>query len=164
MLLQQTIDPAPAARLAAMVEQYLTAGGSIDQLPGPTFTPPPPRKHPATGAKKPRKELLPAHIRRYRESGPKVLELFDRGATIREISREVGRTDSFVHSCLDYFGIDARAVRAEQKEAELKETIEQIRVLARDGHSARFIAEQLGISPNKVLYHAGRHEIDFRRE
>lgn len=164
MLLQQTIDPAPAAKLAAMVEQYLTAGGSIERLPGPTFTPPPPRKHPEAKAKKPRKELLPAHIRRYRESGPKAIELFDRGATIREIGREIGRTDSFVYSCLEYFGIDARAVRAEQKKAELKDMIEQIRVLARDGHSSRFIAEQLNISQSKVLYHADRYGIEFRRE
>lgn len=156
-----TIDPRPAEKLGSLVDQYLSAGGTIETLPGPSLAPLPPRRHPKPQPKKPRRPLMPAHIKRYRESYPKIIELFERGLPLKHIGIEVGRTCNFVISCLDYYGIDARAVRAEQKEQALAETIEQIRIMAKDGHSGAYIAAQLGITDSGVRYHADRHEIRF---
>lgn len=163
-MLRKAIDPRPAEKLGSLVDQYLNAGGTIETLPGPTLAPPPPRWHPKPQPKKPRKVLMPAHIKRYRESGPKIIELFERGLSFKQIAADVGRSDKFVISCLDYYSIDAVAIRAEQKAKANAAMIEQIRILAADGHSSRFIADQMGITSSKVLYHADRAGISFRRE
>src|SRR5690606_34079167 len=136
--------------LARAAQAFLQSGGQVQKLPGPKFTPPPLRKHPVRTAKTPRKKLLPAHVARYRESGPMILQLFERGDTFNEIARQVGRTSTFVIACLNYYGIDGGASRAAQKQAETAELQENIRLLAKGGHSTRYIAEQLGISPSKV--------------
>lgn len=151
-------------RIARAADQFFKSGGRIERLPGPALAPPPPRWHPKPQPKKPRKVLMPAHIKRYRESGPKIIELFERGLSFKQIAAESGRSDKFVISCLDYYAIDAVAVRAEQKTKANADMIEQIRLLAADGHSTRYIGEQLGISASKVLYHGGRNEIRFRKE
>lgn len=163
-MLQPTINRQPSAQLDALVEQYLKAGGRIERLPGSTLAPPPLRRHPKPQPKKPRKVLMPAHLKRYRESGPKIIELFERGLSFKQIAADVGRSDKFVISCLDYYAIDAVAIRAEQKAKANADMIEQIRILAKDGHTIRFAAEQLGITASKVRYHAERNDICFRRE
>src|SRR5690554_4513011 len=154
MLLQQTIDPAPAAKLAAMVEQYLQSGGRIERLPGPSLEPPPVRREPRRRSKPKakRRDLSVSSVKRYREHGSQVIAMFEQGLPYKHIAREIGRSDAFVMRCLDWYGIDAQAVRAEQQLLEVAETLEQIRLLMRDGHSGRYIAEQLGVSPSRVRW------------
>ncbi|WP_285275272.1 hypothetical protein [Halopseudomonas bauzanensis] len=161
MLLQHTIDPAPAAELARQVEKFLQSGGQIERLPGPKFTPPPPRITPTPTQKGPRKPLVSASIQLYRQHGPGLIDMLERGQSFSEMGRHVGQSAEFVIRCLDWFGIDARTRRAEIKASEDAEMIDSIRVMAADGHSIRFTARHLGISYGALRFHAEKHGIRF---
>ncbi|NLY57048.1 MAG: hypothetical protein GX071_00835 [Gammaproteobacteria bacterium] len=165
-MLQPPIDQSASASLAKQVEQYLAQGGQIQHLPGPTFPAPPPRREPKrqSGSAQPkRRGRTSASIKRYQEYGPRVLELFERGDPLKQIALAVGRSEPFILRCLDWHGIDGRATRAEQKVKANAGFVEQLRVLARDGHSMRYAAEQLDASASRVRYQAERNGIEFRR-
>ena len=151
--------------LARAAQQYLRAGGSIKRLPGPTFPPmparrePPARRKPATR----RGDLSAAKARRYREAGPEVIRLFQAELPLKEIGERIGRSAVFVTQCLAAHGINAQAARAEQKRKREAEEVEVIRLLANDGHSIRYAAEQLGHpTPWRVRHLADKHGIRFR--
>lgn len=154
--------------IARAAEQFLKAGGKVQRLPGPTLKPLPARRHPqpkvSSKQANSRRDLTISSFKRYQEAFPEASHLFDTGMPIKHIAQHLSRSEGFILRCLEHFGIDAKEVRAEQKEKALAETIEQIQVMAADGHSVRYIAEHLGITASRVLYHADRREIRLRRE
>lgn len=156
-----TIDPRPAEKLGSLVDQYLNAGGTIETLPGPSLAPLPPRRHPKAHPKTSRKPLMEAHVARYRMHGPAVIAMRKRGVLLKDIAKNIGMSASFVSNCLAYFGVaDEESDKAAR---ELKEMVQKIRIMAADGHSARYIAEQLGVTASRVLYHAGKNDVVFRK-
>ena len=165
MLLQQTIDPAPAAELARQVEKFLQGGGQIDVLPGPAFTPAPARKHPQQKAQKRRPPRVPAHIMRYREFGPQVIRLAEEGLSTPEISRRIRKSSTFVLSCLDYFGVDAPApAKPGKTKTKVDEgLLEQIKAMAADRYSLRYAAQCLDMPPGRLKYIADQNQIAFGR-
>lgn len=155
-MLSLSHDSSESARLAALTAQYLKAGNEIESLPGPSFTPPPLRTDPPPSKKKPRRQLVSSSIKDYREFGPKAVEMYEQDLPIKDISRALGRSDSFTLHCLAYFGIDAKAERAARRKAGEAEFLQQLKMLAKDGHSVRYICEQTGATDTKVRYHAQR--------
>lgn len=152
--------------IARAAEQFLKAGGKVQRLPGPTLKPLPARRHPQPKvSSKPansRRGLTISSFKRYQEAFPEASRLFDTGIPIKHIAQHLSRSEGFILRCLEHYGIDAPAVRAEQKEKALAETIEQIQIMAADGHSIRYVAEQLGISTSRVRYQADRQGIQFK--
>ena len=146
--------------IARAAEKYLNSGGQIEVLPGPTVAPLPARRHPKARPAKPRRELREAHVSRYHTHGPAVIEMRERGVLLKDIAKHIGMSATFVSDCLGYFGV--RDAEADKAARELEEMIQKIGIMAGDGHSARFIAEQLKVTASKVLYHARQHEIRFR--
>ena len=158
--------PRLTEQIGALVDQYIKAGGRIERLPGPTLKPLPARRHPQPKvSSKPaysRRALTISSFKRYEEAFPEASRLFDTGMPIKHIAQHLSRSEGFILRCLEHYGIDAPAVRAEQKEKALAETIEQIKIMAADGHSMRYVAEQLGISTSRVRYQADRYGIQFK--
>ena len=158
--------PRLTEQIGALVDQYIKAGGRIERLPGTTLKPLPARRHPKPKvSSKPansRRALIISSFKRYEEAFPEASRLFDTGIPIKHIAQHLSRSEGFILRCLEHYGIDAPAVRAEQKEKALAETIEQIQIMAADGHSMRYVAEQLGISTSRVRYQADRYGIQFK--
>lgn len=145
--------------LARAAQQYLRAGGSIKRLPGPSMKPIPLRKDPPRKPAPKREKKIP---KRYQEVADVVLQKFHSGVPLKTIGADLGRSADFVVSCLGALGIDARGYRAEQRLKRDAEEVPVIRMLAADGHSIRFVAEQLGISASRVRYQADRYGIQFK--
>ncbi|WGK60553.1 hypothetical protein QAO71_10655 [Halopseudomonas sp. SMJS2] len=154
MLLQQTIDPAPAAQLAAQVEQYLNSGGQIEVLPGPTITPLPSRIEPSTRAE-PRKKRLSAFEQRYVDAGPQLIDLFSRGLSITLISEKSGFGRTFIYSALRYHGIEPTLPQT-------NEVVVQLQQLAAKGYTMRYAAQCVGKTLPQAQGLARRNGIKFR--
>lgn len=147
--------------IARAAEKYLNSGGQIEVLPGPTVAPLPARRHPKARPAKPRRSLRDAHSGRYHAYSSVVIEMRERGALIKDIAKHIGMSATFVSDCLTYFGV--RDAEADKAARELEEMIEKIGIMAGDGHSARYIGEQLNVTTSKILYQADKNNIRFRR-
>lgn len=155
MLLQHTQDQAPAAKLAALVEQYLSSGGQIEVLPGITTQPPPPRVEPKAKAA-PRKRRVPAYQQRYMDAGPQLIELFNRGLSVTLISEESGYGRTFIYSVLRFHGIEPTLPQTNEAVVRLQE-------LAAKGYTLRYAAQCVGKTLPQAKGLARRNGIKFRR-
>lgn len=154
MLLQHTQDQAPAAKLAALVEQYLKAGGRIEQLPGPTFKPLPPRIEVIAPVKA--QGVPPAAVRRYEAAFQKIIPLFQRGISISEISEATGYGRTFIYSALRYHGVEPTQPRS-------SEAVRKLQEYANQGYTLRYAAQCVGKTLGQARGLAKRNGIKFRR-
>lgn len=152
-------SPIPEARAADAVwlsAQIAAFGGRIETLPGPTFAPPPMRKHPEPKPKQPKPLTKAALLRQ--QCGPVILQLYHEGKNLTQISTLSGRGHVFVRTYLQECGLDANSRDLNKVPDEM---VAKLRQMAADRYSCRYAAQCLDLPHSRARSLARKHGFKF---